>query len=275
MLATVLASTSLILGCVAQRNDPSDPPLPDAPDVADIPARDLRADGDERKRYALIGPREDDIKPDDGWRLLIILPGGPGTIDFHPFVKRIVKHAVPEGYLVAQPVRVKWSEAQSEQVVWPTRFDTLPEVEFTTEDFLRAVIEDVAQQHTIDRRHVFTLGWSSSGPPSYVFALERDSPVTGAFVAMSIFPREIANPEQGLPARANRIEGKSFYLLHSPADWIPISHARTARDTLSKHGASVTLTTYPGGHGWVHDPYGHIRRGIEWLERQVEAQPEP
>jgi pimeloyl-ACP methyl ester carboxylesterase len=39
----------------------------------------------------------------------------------------------------------------------------------------------------VDRRRVILVGWSSGGPACYAMALRWDSPVTGAFIAMSIF----------------------------------------------------------------------------------------
>jgi len=60
----------------------------------------------------LIEPPKDIKAPKKGYGLLVVLPGGSGMADFHPFIKRIYKHAIPEGYLLAQPVAVKWTEKQ-------------------------------------------------------------------------------------------------------------------------------------------------------------------
>ena len=58
-------------------------------DVADIASQDFRIGGDPNKRYFLIGPKGNAKKPEPGYKLLIVLPGGAGTVDFHPFIKRI------------------------------------------------------------------------------------------------------------------------------------------------------------------------------------------
>jgi hypothetical protein len=76
-------------------------------DVADVPSQDLKAGKDDNKRYFLIGPAKGAKAPKGGYGLVVVLPGGAGTADFHPFVKRIYKNALPEGYLAAQPVAVK------------------------------------------------------------------------------------------------------------------------------------------------------------------------
>ena len=58
----------------------------------------------------------------------MVLPGGDGSADFHPFVKRIFKNAVPEGYVLAQPIAVKWSDKQ--EIVWPTAKNRVEKMKF-------------------------------------------------------------------------------------------------------------------------------------------------
>src|SRR5262249_52446019 len=107
----------------------------DDDDIKDVPAQDLKIGNDANKRYFLIGPAKDSKPPAKGFGLIVIMPGGPGSADFHPFVKRIYKNAVPEGYVVAQPVAVKWNAKQ--EIVWPTAKDkkTIDGLKFTTEEF--------------------------------------------------------------------------------------------------------------------------------------------
>jgi predicted esterase len=229
-------------------------------DVADVPAEERRAGDDPSKRYFLIGPVGEGAMPAEGYRLLVVLPGGDGGDGFHTFVKRIAKFGLPAGYLVAQPVAVAWTSDQFDRIVWPTANDRLPEARFTTEAFVDAVIADVRRTKTIDPRYIFTLGWSSGGPPTYATALGPETRVTGSFVAMSVF-----HPGRySTPAKA---KGRGVYILHSPEDFIPIAQAEAARDVLKRNGAKVELRTYEGGHGWHGDVYGEIRRGVEWLER--------
>ena len=63
-------------------------------DIADMKVQDLRAGGDDRKRYFLI--HRDVTPPKDGWRTLFVLPGGSGDAQFQPFVTRIAKNALPK-----------------------------------------------------------------------------------------------------------------------------------------------------------------------------------
>ncbi len=227
--------------------------------LADVTSVERTAGGDPQKRYFLVGPAGDTPAPAEGHHLLVILPGGDGGVDFNPFVRGIAKHALPPGYLVAEPVAVRWTPEQAENVVWPVSGDKLPGVKFSTEEFVEAVIADVRKEHKVDPRHITVLGWSSGGPPAYALALRKGSGVTGAFVAMSVF-----HPDRYRSLDAAR--GRAFYLLHSPTDFIPIRMAESAREALGRVGAQAELKTYEGGHGWHGDIFGEIRRGIDWLE---------
>jgi poly(3-hydroxybutyrate) depolymerase len=151
--------------------------LPSQDDVADISSQELRANKDETKRYFLIGLQKGVQAPKEGYGLLVVLPGGAGSADFHPFVKRIYKNALPEGYLVAQPVAVKWTEQQ--QIVWPTDKNRAEEMKFSTEDFVDAVIKDVTSWHKVNPERIFTLSWSSSGQAAYAVSLTSKK-VTGS-----------------------------------------------------------------------------------------------
>lgn len=237
------------------------PAWPASADVAAVPSEERFAGGDRRKRYFLIGPTPaaDRKLPRDGYRLVVLLPGGDGSADFQPFCKRIAQNALAPDYLVAELVAFQWSPEQAKRIVWPTRADALAEAGFTTEEFVEAVIADIGRSRKIDRRFIFALAWSSGGPAVYAAACTKGMPLTGSFVAMSVFK------PAGLPPRENA-RGQGFYILHSPRDFIPIAMAEKAHEELSRAGANVELHKYDGGHGWRGDVFGEIRRGIRWLE---------
>jgi predicted esterase len=231
-------------------------------DVADVPSRDLVAGKDKQKRYFLIGPAKEAKAPRAGYGLIVVLPGGPGTPNFHPFVKRIYKNAVPEGYLVAQLVAVKWKADQ--EIVWPTATLKAEGMEFGTEQLIDAVIDDVATRHRIDTRRVFTLSWSSGGPAAYAASLTSKK-VTGSFIAMSVF-----NPKY-LPD-LKKARGHAYCVYHSRADRVcPYRMAEQAGRDLKKSGAKVKLVEYQGGHGWRGPLYDDIREGIRWLQENHAA----
>lgn len=238
-------------------------PAPARAEAAEEPASSgdaplLTLDDDPLQRYFLIGPRV--AAPSEGFGLLVVLPGGDGSADFHPFVCDIAG-ALPASYLVAQAVAPAWS-TDEERVVWPTRKLEGEKAGFASEDFVAAIVADVGKRHALDPRHVFLLGWSSGGPPVYAASLEKDSPVRGALVAMSVFkPEQI---ESLKPAK-----GRAFYVLHSPQDFIAMDFPKRAVKDLAKNGAKTVLETYEGGHGWHGDVFGTITKGVRWLEENA------
>jgi predicted esterase len=222
---------------------------------------DLRAGGDENKRFFLLGPGPGVTPPEAGFGLLLVLPGGDGSAEFRPFVRNIHQRAVPSDVLVAQLVSVKWTDGQ--RIVWPTKKNKVKRMKFTTEAFIAAVVKEVGERHRIDPRRVFTLSWSSSGPACYAASLAPKTPVKGSFVAMSVFSKS------WLPS-LSAARGHAYYIYHSPDDaTCPYRMAQDARDRLSAKGAKVTLVTYSGGHGWHGDAFGGIRKGLRWLEESV------
>jgi predicted esterase len=227
-------------------------------DVADVSSQGLLVARTTQKQYFLIGSTKAARAPKKGFGLLVVMPGGPGTADFLPFVKGIWKNALPRGYLVAQLVAVHWQK--DPKIVWPSAQRKVEGMKFTTEQFVDAVIDDVAGRHKIDRERVFTLSWSSSGPAAYAVSLTSKK-VTGSLVAMSVF-----NPKH-LP-ELEKAKGHGYYLYHSRDDRIcPFRMAEQAEKDLKKAGAQVKLVEYEGKHGWHGPIHDDIRAGIKWLEK--------
>ncbi len=196
-------------------------------DVADVPAQELRADKDENKRFFLLGPMPGATAPEAGFGLVIVLPGGDGSADFQSFVKRIYKNALPEDYLVAELVAAQWSPKQL--ITWPTAKGKVPNMKFTTEDFVEAVIADVARQHKLNPKHVFTLSWSSGGPAAYAVSLTSKK-VTGSLVAMSVFkPNQLPSLESA--------KGQAYFLYQSPQDKVTSFSMAQARSRTWKRMA--------------------------------------
>ena len=232
------------------------------PDASDMTVTEHRAGGDASKLYFVIRKSGTPTAPKEGRPLLLVMPGGDGSAEFQPFIKQIARNAVPDGWLVAQLVAPVWDKRQSQQVVWPTAGSHFPAVKFTTEQFITTVVAEVARTGRVDFQRIFTLSWSSSGPAAYAASLDPTTRVTGSFVAMSVFkPQELSN----LAAA----KGRSYYLLHSPQDFIPIKMAEKARATLQAQGARVEFKTYKGGHGWHGDVFGVIREGLAWLNEHA------
>ncbi len=227
--------------------------------VEDVPSIERKAEKDDDKTYFLIGHDGERKAPKKGYKLMLILPGGDGSREFETFCKRIYKYALDEDYVAAQLVSKKWTDDQ--QIIWPTDKNEVKKMKFSTEEFIDAVIEDVESQVEIDRSHIFTLTWSSSGPAAYAAALKKKSRITGSFIAMSVFkPNYLPKLKNG--------KGRAFYIYHSDDDKIcPMRMARDAEAKLGKAKAKVEFATYDGGHGWRGPVWPNMKKGVTWLEK--------
>lgn len=213
--------------------------------------------GDEQAKYILHGPS---VLPDGPIGVLIVLPGGDGSEDFTPFVRRIAENELPPGFVLAQLVAVRWTEDQ--QVVWPTRGLSVEGMRFSTEDFIASVLEDLRSVNAVDPSRTFVMGWSSGGPPAYSAALAKDVPVAGAFASMSVWKPDLLPP-------LDAAKGRAFWIDHGREDtMIPLAMPQQAEKDLDAAGARAHLELWPGGHGWNGDVYGRIRRGLDWLQRK-------
>ena len=231
--------------------------------IADDKASTRKAVADNPGQEYFLIDHSGGEEPEGGYKLLLVLPGGDGSANFHPFVTNIARHAAGSEYLLAQLIAVKWTPEQ--QIIWPTRAGDVEDAEFTTEEFLAAVITDIGKSHKLNADDVFTLSWSSGGPAAYAASLDVEE-IKGSFVAMSVF-----KPDQ-LP-RLSKAKGHRYYIYHSPDDKVcPLRMAEDAKEKLVDEGAVVKFVTYEGGHGWHGFVFGALRTGIEWLASGEGAQ---
>jgi len=213
--------------------------------------------GDDLGHYLGVPARNKEV-PEDGYGLLVVLPGGDGSADFHPFVANIHANALGEDFVLAQPLAKQWTDDQV--IVWPTSKAKVEKVGYTTEKLIAAVIKDVGEKTKVDPKRVYLLGWSSSGPAVYATLMKRNAPVAGGIAAMSIY-------KPGLLPKPAGAKGKSVYILHSPDDEIcPYWMAEAGRDELTKAKVRTKMVEYVGGHGWRGDVFGNIKAGVDWLE---------
>ncbi len=247
-------------------------------DVLSIPSADVRAGFDNDKRYFLIGANKENTPGPDGYKLLLILPGGDGSASFNLFARRVYKNALPDagkGWLVAQLVAPKWEEKQFDRIVWP--LEKVPfkgekkKNKFSTEEFADAVVTDAKTRVDIDPKNVYVMGWSSGGPACYALMLREKTPFCGALVAMSVFkPEQTDGLQFAATAGGDKGAGgkKRFAILHSEEDQtVPVRWSNDAFEMLSKSKAKAQFKPYPGGHGWQGDVFGNIRSGIEFITK--------
>ncbi len=240
-------------------------------DVADIPSQEfeVKIPGAEKtapaSSYFLIGPKKGAEAPAKGYALLVVLPGGDGGRSFHPFVKRLYKHAAGPDYVAAQPIAPP--REKPEGSVWPTRNTAARGL--STEDFVEAVVADASSRLRIDPARVYLLAWSSSGPAAYAISLQESKSVTGFFICMSVFKPESLPP-------LDEAKGEAYVIEHSPGDkTCPYRMAKEAAEQLEKAGAKVRFVATSGDHGWSGDVYGRMRVGLAWLERNRSAAAKP
>ena len=216
-----------------------------------------------QEKYYLIGAAPDAVT-DKPPGLLLVMPGGDGSAEFHAFVTSI-HGALPDGYLVVQLVAVESKDEK--QVVWPTEKLKDKKQTFPTQQFIENVVKEVMAKHKLDENRIFTLGWSSSGSAAYGSVLTPKSPVKGAVVAMSVFQPGV------LPDLAGA-KGKRVVILHAAGDkLIPVRIAQMAENRLKTAGAEVQFVEMAGGHGWEDDPLGRITSAVEWLQDGAEKSP--
>lgn len=190
--------------------------------------------------------------------LLIVLPGGDGSANFRPFVSSIHKQSVGADFALAQPIAKKWSADQ--RIVWPTSTNTVDGMKYSTEELIAQVIDDVGKQIKLDPQRIILLAWSSSGSAAYATMLQKETAVSGAVLAMSVFKPDY------LPSLANG-KHRRFYILHSLEDRVcPYWMAQKASTQLTENGAKVEMAEYKGGHGWHGDVFGNLSRGLKWAQ---------
>jgi len=216
--------------------------------------------GDVKKTYFLFGA--DDAKKGEKRNLLLVMPGGHGQAkEFLPFLTNLHK-SVGNGFVFAALSAPQWSPEQTENVVWPTERSrkSLRGVEFSTETFLREVLEDVKSNASFKISKAFVFAWSSSGPALYAASMEKDAPYDGYYVLASVFKRD--------DLRLSAARGRRFYLQQGTEDRVtPLRWAEEAAETLKKSGAVVKLDVYQGGHGFGQpNPFGAVRAALDWLD---------
>ncbi|MCH7603782.1 MAG: hypothetical protein IIB54_13545 [Planctomycetes bacterium] len=220
---------------------------------------EVRTVGDDDRKRWVLHPPLGDSPPERGRGLLVVLPGGDGSIDFAPFVGGAIRSAAGDDYIVVQMIAPPIIEGQDD-VVWPCQGLPAKRIDFTMEPVVLATVEAVTNEYAIDPARIWAMGWSSGGTPAYELALMPDSPFAGAFVIMSVFKPDLLSPLDGG-------RDKSFYILHSPQDFIPMHFPEAAQTSLAAAGAHTALVKYNGGHGWHGDIGRQIRAALEWLEK--------
>jgi hypothetical protein len=214
-------------------------------------------------RYFVLPPVEPPKEGKGG--LIVVLPGGDGSREFLPWVENGLLAQRPPDCVGVLVTAVKWKPDQ--KIVWPTDKNRVPDMQYTTEEYVRAVVDEVEKQFPSEPAARVIVGWSSSGPAVYPLLFTKDSPFSRGYVAMSVWPQK--------PGKLDAVKGRRFFLDQSPEDQVtPFRSVREAYAALTKAGAVVRVSVYEGGHGWQDEPIPRIREGLRWLLSDEPA-PEP
>jgi predicted esterase len=210
--------------------------------------------GMPKSLYFVIPPRQAP-NPSKPAGLVVVLPGGSGTRDFLPWVENVLCAQLPDDCVGVMVTAVQWNPAQT--VIWAKSKDDAKEMEYSTEQLVRAVVAEVEQQYPIMPERRAILGWSSSGPAIQPLMAHPHAPFSRAYVAMSVWPAKLD---------LGAVKGRRYVLDHSPEDQqTTFSHCRRAHGALTKAGAVVRVATYAGGHGWHDGPEQRLRENLKWL----------
>lgn len=216
-----------------------------------------------KQRYFYFRPRKEGEVGEMGYGLIVVLPGGRGDASQRPYYGNVYLNSVPYGFVMAQLVAVKWTPEQ--KVIWPSKYIPAEGMQFTTSEFVDAVITDVERRVEIDPRHVYLMGASSSGQSVYGSAVSNPR-ISGALVVASVFTKQLLPSLQGA-------KGKRFFLYQSPDDDVTRFHfAEAAATALRGHGAEVLLYSYPGGHNptWPNNSLGVYGYAFHWLQGEAQ-----
>lgn len=218
----------------------------------------MRTDGGDPRRAWLRHEAIDVEPPAGGFALLVVLPGGDGSIDVAPFVRDVLRGRAGDDVVVLQMIAPPIEPDDRDAVVWPTARLRDDRVDFTIEPVVHAAIDEAVRELPIDPKRIAVLGWSSGGPPAYGLTLVADGPVRGAVVAMSVFKPDLLPPLDGA-------KGRSFSIVHSPEDFIAMRFPDAARAALREAGARVELRPYAGGHGWNAEALDAVEAGLAFV----------
>jgi hypothetical protein len=234
-------------------------PVELAEGFANLHSLDMNVDKDRNKRVFLIGLDEKAKAPRGGYGLVVVIPGGDGGPGFANFVHGIHKECVPEGFLTLQIIAPEWVKGQLKTKVWSIERNRLSGAKFTTEEFVLDAIDEVASRTRLNKKKIFSLSWSSGGPPAYSLSLQKKTPIQGSLIRASVFFPDNLPP-------LSRAKGHRYCLMQSPTDEITkFHHAESARDALEKKRAEVRFVSYEGGHAWPKPIYPKLKSEMEWL----------
>ncbi len=216
------------------------------------------------QHYFYFPPKNKHISGEGLVGLVIALPGGRGDEGARPDIGNIYLRSLPGDFALVQLINPIWRPDQ--KIMWPTPKVRTEGMEFSTPQFIDAVLDDVQKLVRVDPNRVYLMGRSSGGGATYYSAVSNPR-IRGAFIEASVFKPEHLPSLEGA-------KGKRFFLYQSPTDDVtPFSFAEAAKQALSGVGAEVVLEEFEGGH-YAKSHQDRMRtyhNAFRWLQQSDDA----
>jgi poly(3-hydroxybutyrate) depolymerase len=204
--------------------------------------------------------------PKEGYGLVVALAGGDGDGGKNvPFWENVIRRSLDDRYIVVLPVAHKWDKDQ--EITWPTdkHKDIVKGMQFTTEEFVFGLVNEVVKENKINANNVWLHGVSSGGPAVYAISLSHPACFKGYYVLSSVFKID------QLPS-LSLAKGKKYYIQHGREDKVcPFWMAKKAAFQLKENGAVTELDLFQGPHGYPfkegHPDWESIKAAFVWLEK--------
>lgn len=131
-------------------------------------------------------------------------------------------------------------------------------------DALRALVDNVIQEHRVDRTRIYLTGLSMGGNGAWHLAADHP------FLFAAVVPIcGWANPYLGFPERIQILKDVPVWAFHGEKDdVVPIKGSQELVDVLIAHDGNVRFTIYPDA---AHDSWTETYANpelYEWLLRQ-------
>ena len=204
--------------------------------------------GGEEMLYAISLPAGYDGDSNDRRPLILALhPGGRASYYGSNFMRQIVEPAL-RGWgavIVAPDVPTRsWANEDSEQAVL-------------------AFLNDVLENHAVDRARILVTGFSMGGRGTWYMATRHADLFTGAI------PIAASRGDDSLDG----LGAMPVYLIHSPDDEVvPYGPAEETALLLAERGHPVQMTRLTGAsHNMMGDYVAPLRAAGEWMKEQWQA----
>jgi len=188
---------------------------------ADTQVMSLGHGGRERS-YRLHLP-QGSAPPETGWPLVLVLHGGGGNARQMEKFSRFSRLADEQRFVVAYPEGVDrgWNDGRVGE------FNTAHRDNVDDLGFLKAVVEDIAAQHRLDRRRIYATGISNGGFMSARLGADASEVFSAIAPVVAGLPRGWGERLQpALPVSVMVVQGTADPLVPYLGGWVQVFERR-------------------------------------------------